>query len=54
MMVFIHCTGGPDIALAAHNGASRRAADAQVTLTQPVPAVSVQVVYVLYSRSTIM
>ena len=43
MMVFIHCTGGPDISLAAHNGASRRASPAQVTLTDavtPMPVVS--------------
>ena len=48
-MVFIHCTGGPDITLTAHNRTSRRAADAQVTLTEPVPAVSVHFMYVLYS-----
>ena len=54
MMVFIHCTGGPDITLAGHDGESRRAADAQVTLTEPVPAVSVHFMYVLYSHSTIM
>ena len=43
MMVFIHCTGGPDITLAAHNPASRRASPAQVTLTDgviPMPVVS--------------
>ena len=42
-MVFIHCTGGPDITLAAHNPASRRASAAQVTLTDavtPMPVVS--------------
>ena len=37
MMVFIHCTGGPDITLARHDGGSRRASDAQVTLTDAVP-----------------
>ena len=37
MMVLIHCTGGPDITLAAHNEASRRASAAQVTLTDGVP-----------------
>ena len=43
MMMFIHCTGGPDIALMAHNPASRRASPAQVTLTDgvtPMPVVS--------------
>ena len=49
-MLLIHFTGGPDIVLGGHS--NRRAADAQVTLTEPV--VSVHVVYVLYSHSTIM
>ena len=42
-MVLIHCTGGPAIALTAHNRASRRASPAQVTLTDaviPMPVVS--------------
>ena len=44
MMVFIHCTGGPDVVLAAHNGASRRASDTQVAFTDvvtPMPMVSI-------------
>ena len=37
MMVFIHRTGGPDIALTGHDVASRRASPAQVSLINAVP-----------------
>ena len=46
MMVFIICTGGPDIVLGAHNSASRRSSAAQVVSTDavtPMPVVSMHV-----------
>ena len=42
MMVFIHCTGGPNVVLAGHDAASRRASPAQIMFTNvatSVPAV---------------
>ena len=45
MMAFIHCTGGPNVVLTAHNGASRRASDTQVAfitdVVTPMPMVSI-------------
>lgn len=38
----LRCTGGPNVVLSAHNSASRRASDTQVTFTDvvtPTPAV---------------